>query len=97
MEYERKGEFVRIYPSPGGEVYEPFFQHQKQIQRFIHLFLFDNKTFPIKASSKPVTPVMPNLEKYSRLKEEKKELSTEPQNESKVVITGDDVLIEYVK
>ena len=40
---------------------------------------------------------MPNLEKYSRLKEEKKELSTEPQAESKVVITGDDVLIEYVK
>lgn len=40
---------------------------------------------------------MPNLEKYSRLKEEKKELTTEPQAESKVVITGDDVLIEYVK
>lgn len=27
MEYERKGEFVRIYPAKGGEIYEQYFQH----------------------------------------------------------------------
>lgn len=26
-EYERKGNFVRIYPSRGGEIYEKYFQH----------------------------------------------------------------------
>lgn len=43
---------------------------------------------------------MPNLDKYHQLKgdERKTELTTETASkESKVVITGDDVLIEYVK
>lgn len=43
---------------------------------------------------------MPNLEKYHKLRgdDRKTELTTESASkESKVVITGDDVLIEYVK
>ena len=39
-EYEWKGNFVWIYPSRGGEVYEKFFQHQRQIQKYIHRCLF---------------------------------------------------------
>ena len=39
-EYERRGNFVRIYPARGGEIYERFFSHQKTIQRYIHQVLF---------------------------------------------------------
>jgi hypothetical protein len=27
QEYERRGNFVRIYPAPGCEIYEKYFQH----------------------------------------------------------------------
>jgi len=42
-EYERKGNFVRILPARGSDIYDKYFQHQKQIQRYIYKCLFEDE------------------------------------------------------
>ena len=63
MEYERKGEFVRIYPARGAQYYEKFLHHQKPIQRFIHKFLFEDDVVPRRLNNIMRTN-LPSLEKY---------------------------------
>ena len=121
-EYERKGNFVRIFPAPGCNEYEKYFQHQKLINRYVHKVLFDGELISkqeidLKANYK-LNYDVPKLSSYQQVREETKysksksstgvsEASTADDShklpkigktdvKSKVVITGDDVLIEYV-
>jgi hypothetical protein len=121
FEYERRGNFVRIFPAPGCNEYEKYFQHQKTINRYLHKVLFGGDLISkgeidLKSNVK-LNYDVPKLSSYQQIKEEAKfkpksgngvsdastaddsrlpKISTKPNENSKVVITGDDVLIEYV-
>ena len=120
LEYERKGNFVRIYPAPGCDEYEKYLQYQKTINRYLYKVLFGGdlvtkQEIDTKINYK-LNYEVPQLSSYQQVKEEVKlktkttganedeevEDSKLPQinkpssESSKVVITGDDVLIEYV-
>lgn len=119
-EYERKGNFVRIFPAPGSNEYEKYFQYQKTINRYLYKVLFEGnlvskQDVDLKTNYK-LNYDVPKLSSYQQVREENKykaklsgssEVSTDDNSKlpqinrgstdtSKVVITGDDVLIEYV-
>lgn len=119
-EYERKGNFVRIFPAPGCNEYEKYFQHQKSINKYLYKVLFggdiiSNKEVDLKSNYK-LNYDVPKLSSYQQVREEQKSKSLQnvvpsdssttdesklpsikgQQESTKVVITGDDVLIEYV-
>mmetsp|Transcript_26766 Transcript_26766/g.26676 ORF Transcript_26766/g.26676 Transcript_26766/m.26676 type:complete len:203 (-) Transcript_26766:161-769(-) len=122
-EYERRGNFVRIFPAPGCNEYEKYFQYQKTINRYIYKVLFDGgliskQDIDLKTNYK-LNYDVPKLSSYQQVREEAKgvkvrssvtgsdastaddsnklpKISKKPSDNSKVVITGDDVLIEYV-
>jgi hypothetical protein len=119
-EYERRGNFVRIYPAPGCNEYEKYFQYQKTINKYLYKVLFggdliSKQEIDMKSNYK-LNYDVPKMSSYQQVREEQKyktksvagasdastadesklpQISNKP-NESKVVITGDDVLIEYV-
>ena len=119
-EYERKGNFVRIYPAPGWDEYEKYFQYQKTINRYIYKVLFEGDLATKQENESKVNYKLnyevPQLSSYQQVKEETKlksrqtgssegeetndsklpQISKPSTENSKVVITGDDVLIEYV-
>jgi hypothetical protein len=41
-EYNRKGNYVRIYPAAGSDVYDKFFADQRPFNRYIYHILFKN-------------------------------------------------------
>jgi hypothetical protein len=120
-EYERKGDFVRIFPAPGCNEYEKYFQHQKTINKYINKVLYggdliSKQDMDSKTSFK-LNYDVPKLSSYEQVIEESKYSKTKSsagvsdastaddsklpklikkQADNKVVITGDDVLIEYV-
>ena len=63
LEYERRGDFVRIFPAWGSDFYDQFFSYQRPIQKFIYNFLFEDEIIP-KRGIKYVSKPMPNYEKY---------------------------------
>lgn len=120
-EYERKGNFVRIFPAPGCNEYEKYFQHQKSINKYLYKVLFggdivSKQEIDLKSNYK-LNYDVPKLSSYQQVREEQKYKSNKQQvtgseastaddsklpsikgqqENTKVVITGDDVLIEYV-
>mmetsp|Transcript_33633 Transcript_33633/g.33089 ORF Transcript_33633/g.33089 Transcript_33633/m.33089 type:complete len:282 (+) Transcript_33633:1363-2208(+) len=122
-EYERRGNFVRIYPAPGCNEYEKYFQYQKTINKYVYKVLFDGELISkqdidLKASYK-LNYDVPKLSSYQQVREEAKfikarssvtasdastaddsnklpKIGKKSTENNKVVITGDDVLIEYV-
>ena len=46
-EYARKGNFVRIYPAKGSDLYDCFFQQNRPLNRFIYKCLFTDELFPM--------------------------------------------------
>ena len=120
-EYERRGNYVRIFPAPGCNEYEKYFQYQKTINRYLHKVLFSedlisNQEINLKTSYK-LNYEAPKMSSYQQLREESKykgkattgvsdasttdesklpQIGSKKVNNNKVVITGDDVLIEYV-
>lgn len=120
-EYERRGDFVRIFPAPGCDEYEKYFQHQKTINKYINKVLYggdliSKQDLDLKTNLK-LNYDVPKLSSYEQVREESKYSKTKlsagvsdastaddskfpkiskKQTDNKVVITGDDVLIEYV-
>ena len=120
-EYERRGNFVRIFPAPGSNEYEKYFQYQKQINRYLYKVLLggdliSKQEVDLKSNYK-LNYEVPKLSSYEQFNEEQKvkikstgsseastanetdklpQINKGVQDNSKVVITGDDVLIEYV-
>lgn len=122
-EYERRGNFVRIFPAPGCGEYEKYFQYQKVINRYINRVLFEGELISkqeidLKVNYK-LNYEVPKLSSYQQVREETKNSKTKSSTgvseastadnsnklpkigkktseSNKVVITGDDVLIEYV-
>ena len=120
-EYERRGNFVRIFPSPGSNEYEKYFQYQKTINKYLYKVLLggeliSKQDWDLKWNYK-LNYEVPKLSSYEQFNEEQKlkvkssgnsdasttnetnklpQINKGVQDNSKVVITGDDVLIEYV-
>jgi tubulin polyglutamylase TTLL5 len=82
-ESSRIGNFVRIFPSQGCDFYERFFQIKRNSNRTLLGFLLTQ-----------TSEVTPRLEGPATVKEVDKE-SLEKEK-GKLVITGDDILIEYL-
>lgn len=58
LEYNRSGEFVRIFPSKGSKQYEKFFSGvfgTRMLNRLVHKALFTNEILPYERPGK--TPV----------------------------------------
>lgn len=82
-ESKRMGNFVRIYPSEGCQVYDKFFLTPRASNRAIYGFLYLNEFCEEVPRSLP-----PEVE-------EKKEVNKD-KDKQKIIITGDDILIEYL-
>jgi transcriptional/translational regulatory protein YebC/TACO1 len=50
-EYQRKGNFVRIYPSRQSHIYDQFFQSNRPINKILHRVLFSDKIMKLKGYS----------------------------------------------
>lgn len=86
-------------PAKGSDIYEKYFQHQKQIQRYVYKCLYGDEIIQWKskeAGYKFKFDATPSS--TSTLKQDDAKLANPKSagSEGKVVITGDDVLIEYV-
>ncbi|CAI2364079.1 unnamed protein product [Moneuplotes crassus] len=121
-EYERRGNYVRIFPAPGSDEYIKYFQYQKTINKYLYKVLFNKKL--VLREDIAETPQyklnyeVPKLSSYQQVREESKrmpssktgiseastsdesnklpKLMKKKQENSKMAITEDDVLIEYV-
>ena len=56
-EYERRGNFVRIYPAPGTDMYDCFFTHPRPYNRFLYKALYSEEGAA--AASKPESAALP--------------------------------------
>ena len=80
-ESKRLGNFVRIYPSKDANYYEKFFFTPRGSNKTVYYYLF----------------VKPFIEEPPKVVEIPKPVKKEPEVEGKkVLITGDDILIEYL-
>lgn len=48
QEYERRGEFVRIYPAKGSKAYDKYFQ-KNHINKIVYKSLFSSEVMPYSA------------------------------------------------
>jgi hypothetical protein len=80
-EAKRLGNFVRIYPSEGCQVYDRFFLTPRASNKAVYGFLYLDEY-----KEEAPRPLPPATEP-----EEKKDLGKQ-----KIIITGDDILIEYL-
>lgn len=121
-EYERRGNYVRIFPAPGSDEYIKYFQYQKTINKYLYKVLFNGKLVLkediIETPQYKLNYDVPKLSSYQQVREESKKMPSsktgisdastsdesnklpklmkKKQESSKVIITEDDVLIEYV-
>ena len=51
-EYERRGNFVRIYPAPGTDMYDCFFAHPRPFNRFLYKVLYSDEIIQLPRSPK---------------------------------------------
>lgn len=80
-ESKRMGNFVRIYPSKDSNYYDKFFFIQRGSNKTVYYYLFVKTHFEEKINELEIQkPVKKEVEKESK----------------KVLITGDDILIEYL-
>lgn len=43
LENQRRGQFIRIYPSRGSDIYDPFFQHPRPYNKIIQKVLYSDE------------------------------------------------------
>ncbi|CAG9323870.1 unnamed protein product [Blepharisma stoltei] len=95
-EYKRRGHFIRIYPSKGSEFYDGYMEPIKLVNRYLYSILYTEsmprKTPIYNSVQTPELAVTPKLPK----RHERQVSSEKPKSNEKVLLTGDDVLIEYV-
>ena len=76
FEYERRGNFVRIYPAPGWDEYEKYFQYQKTINRYLYKVLFGSDLATKQEVDGKINYKLnyevPQLSSYQQVKEEVK-------------------------
>lgn len=98
LENRRCGNFIRIYPGQGSNVYDGFFESARSMNRFLYQCLYGKMLFgegsdPGKAPSKSHTSE--NLKLLNQSK-----ITSRPATESKAaktIVTSDDALIEYLR
>lgn len=122
-EYERKGNFIRIYPMKGSKIYDCYFELQRTSNKILYYFLYEyqfinEKDISFKNSlSKVIHIDNSNPQKNDMIRKElsksreskrsqskcastvadKTEITQYPDSKpKKVIITGDDILIEYI-
>ncbi len=52
-EYQRKGNFVRLYPSKGSDVYDVYFASARPLNRFLYRVLYTDDVMPYKNRETP--------------------------------------------
>ena len=96
-EYNRKSGFLRIYPCQNGEVYDKFFTLPKYSNKFLYSALF-NENFDIYSAVSRSRPLkVKKLDVQNLTFESKIESNRIQKPEEKVLLYGDDLLIEYLK
>lgn len=90
-EYKRRGHFIRIYPSRGTDYYDAYMDPVKIVNRYIYQFLYSESSAR-KTPNKPPTPDIVS----TPISIKTRQISKESKPTEKVLLTGDDVLIEYV-
>lgn len=123
LENSRKGNFIRIYPAKGTDVYDQYFKSVRPYNVFLYKWLFSDEIIPLSIadsvwdipssiSNQTTTTTKVSGEASSTIQNymQKNKKPQRPQtvkvgsnpsmktNDSdKIIITGDDVLIEYVQ
>ncbi len=52
-EYQRKGSFVRLYPSKGSHVYDVYFNGSRPLNKFLYKVLYGDEFLPSKGREAP--------------------------------------------
>ena len=102
-EYARLGNFIRIYPCQGCEIYDKYFLTPRVSNKAVFMYLFNelqdgrienlsNNAFYGTQGTDKENEIKKN-EEEEKLKEKIKEKEKE---KTKLIITGDDILIEYL-
>jgi hypothetical protein len=86
-EESRLGNFVRIFPSEGSEKYEKFFLFKRKSNKALQTFLLT----PSSPEILPTEEKPQDVEKVEKVNEKESE-----KEKKKLIITGDDLLIEYL-
>jgi hypothetical protein len=121
-ENSKRGNFLRIYPSKGTDVYDKFFKGVRPHNMFLYKWLYSDEILPMGYNESIREMPAPSVSHPSEITKEtsnensmiseysqkviKKQrpqtvkvgakTSMKPSESDKIIITGDDVLIEYV-
>ena len=90
----RANNFVRIFPSYGCQVYSKYFVMQRPSNRALFMYLFADQYLDIDEQNKIPRFNIPRQREIDSSKE--LELEKEKEKKNKMIITGDDILIEYL-
>lgn len=99
-EYERRRNFIRIYPAKGTDYYDKFLESSRNSHKVLYKFLYED---PLQINKqehivyKPRDKINLKRLKNSRARSEKCVEKEAAKIEERVVIEGNDVLIEYVE
>ncbi len=98
--------FIRIYPAPGSDIYDNFFESARTTNRFLYQSLFGHLIFN-EGSDPGRIPVVPQIEPKlpaQQGKNSRAELAAAKQQQNAAVkpkdilpISSEDILIEYVR
>jgi tubulin polyglutamylase TTLL5 len=106
-EYERRGHFLRIFPASGTDYYNQFFKHPRKVNQDLYLALFEQSdvrwidrrmevvrpdTTPAREREKPTI----NRQRTESRPCKKCRGVCSCKRTEKLVITGDDILMEYI-
>ena len=86
MENKRCGNYIRIYPSQGSSVYEAYFESTRNSNKFLYQCLYGKLLF--NEGSDPG--------KVPKLISQSKSTPRPATEHTKILITSDDALIEYL-
>jgi len=86
-EFDRRRNFIRIYPAKGTDTYDNLFEVTREHHKALYKLLYSNELLN---NDNAQIEVLPSISVNQRNNNKKVNLH-------KVVITGDDILIEYVK
>lgn len=124
LENSRRGNFIRIYPAKGTDIYDQYFKSVRPYNVFLYKCLFTDEVFPLSVVDTlgEIPPlsldpglhshegvqrdVKPNADSIQKAKKPQRpqtvKVGSNPSMKAtdpneKIIITGDDVLIEYVQ
>lgn len=124
LENSRRGNFIRIYPSKGTDVYDKYFKSVRPYNVFLYKCLYSDEILPMNLTdtlgqmpssistqahniTRTVDESRTSITNYkSKTKKQQRpqtvKVSSHPsmkaqESDEKIIITGDDVLIEYVQ